>query len=174
MTSSCVHRGFLICVSWLLGLCPLCLRAHWYVSHSIVKRVSFLITTWLLHACIVAFSYVGHDSWVCALFFPRAHWYRTHSCVWHDSVVTHMCVSLVTHIWMSRVTHITHSIQYVVVDFRVSEKHNPHISGVHTFLVRNSNLVISIYTLIVHSFILRYSHLVRLVSLLVFSLVHSV
>jgi len=123
MTTSCVHCGFFICVSWLLGSCP------------------FLIPSSLLH-----------NSFMCVC-----------------DMTPFICVSHITHIWMSRVTHITHSMQYVVFYFRISEKHNPHISGGHSVLFRNSNLVSSKYTLTVHGFILRYSDRVMR-----FRFIHSV
>jgi len=48
----------IICVTWLIRI--------WAMTHSYVRRDSFISVTWLIHMCDVTHSYVRRDSFICA------------------------------------------------------------------------------------------------------------
>ena len=88
MTHLCVcHESFVcvtcsfICVTWLIYT--------WDMTYSPVRRVAFTFTTWPMHMCAMAHSFMWHSSFICVTWLIRECTMRdtSHSHVWHDTLM---------------------------------------------------------------------------------------
>ena len=84
VTHSCVRRDSFMCVTWLIH----------------VWRDSFICVTWLIHMCDMTYSYVWHESFICVLWLIH----MTHSNVWHDSF---KWVTWLIHAWHDSFIYVT-------------------------------------------------------------------